>query len=315
MPTHDYEYPIDQCDVAPAQHESLKAYKVFRQKCLDDLFGDSDASVANQVHALARHSAVFKTLNEARRLEPVRAVNNALWELTACGYASVMTVGIRKLVDRNEDSVSVLCVLNYVERNSKLMTRENFVCSDGVPYDYEAVQKTWWQLMDWKKQGSRSIPTKGPQAWGTSEMMHQAFDMLSGVDKKENRTRADSVQLELLKRLKDSLSDSAIEGVRKLVDKVIAHADRSAASKDVFKQVTYNQIDKAFEKINRVASCVSALFYNAGFGNVLATPQLDVLENLDAPWASKLTMPLIQNYWDTLSSEMKSWTVGTARDF
>lgn len=260
MPTHDYEYPIDQCNVPPAQRESLKGYREFRQKCLDDLFGDSDTSVANQLHALAWDSAVFKTLNEARRLEPERAVNGALWELTASGYASLMTVGIRKLVDADKRSNSVSNVLNYVECNLKLMTRENFVCSDGVPYDYEAVQKTWWQLMDWKKQGSRSIPTKGPQAWGISEMMHQAFDMLSGVDKKEDRTRADSVQPELLKKLKDSLSDSAIESVRNLVRKVIAHADRSAASKDVFKQVTYNQIDKAFEKIVRVASCVSALF-------------------------------------------------------
>lgn len=315
MPTYDYEYPIDQCDVAPAQHESLKACREFRQKCLDDLFGDSDTSVATQLHALAWHSAVFKMLNEARRLEPERAVNGALWELAACGYASLMTVGIRKLVDADKRSNSVSNVLNYVECNLKLMTRENFVCFDGIPYDYEAVQQTEWPSTDWKEPGVRWMANKGPQAWRTSEMMHQAFDVLSGVNKKEDRTRADSVQPELLKKLRDSLSDSSIESVRKLVNKVIAHANRSATGKDVFADVTYNQIDQAFEKIVRVASCVSALFYNAGFGNVLATPQFDVFENLDAPWASKPTMPLLQNYWDTLSSSMESWTSGTSLDF
>ena len=310
MPVQNYEYQIEQCDVAPAQRKSLKTYREFRQSCLDDLFGDSDASIANQLHALAWHSAVFKTLNEARRLEPDRAVNGALWELAACGYAVLMTVGIRKLMDDDKKSNSVLSLLIYVERHSTLVTRENFVCFDGLPYDYEAVQQTAWQLSDWKNPGFNLSSTKGPQAWGTSEMMHKAFDALSGIDKKEDRTRTDEVQIELFNRLKRSLLDTNIESVKKLVNKVIVHADRRAMGKEAFAGVTYNQIDEAFEKIVRVASFVSTLFAS-GFGNVLATPQFDVLENLNSSWASKPTIPLLQDYWDTLSTSMDSWTSGT----
>lgn len=59
----------------------LAEYRLFRRKCLEYLRGDAPTSVMNQVHGLAWHTAVFRTLNEARRLETERAVNGAMWEL------------------------------------------------------------------------------------------------------------------------------------------------------------------------------------------------------------------------------------------
>jgi len=55
----------------------------------------------NQVQELAWHTATFRTLNEARRIEPDRAVNGAMWELMIAGYANLMTLGIRGLVDKD----------------------------------------------------------------------------------------------------------------------------------------------------------------------------------------------------------------------
>lgn len=99
----EYDYPVDQCDVPEVRRDALNEYRLFRRKCLEYMRGDSDTSVMNQVHNLTWHTAVLRTLNEARRIEPHREINGAMWELVTAGYASLMTLGIRRLVDRLQD--------------------------------------------------------------------------------------------------------------------------------------------------------------------------------------------------------------------
>jgi hypothetical protein len=72
-----YEYTVEQCDVPKVRRGALREYRQFRRKCLEYLRDDTNTSVMNQVHDLAWHTAVFRTLNEARRLEQDRAVNGA----------------------------------------------------------------------------------------------------------------------------------------------------------------------------------------------------------------------------------------------
>lgn len=70
MAIPQYDYEVEQCDVPEVRRKSLAEYRVFRQRCLDYMRGERPTSVMNQVHDLAWHTAVFRTLNEARRLEP-----------------------------------------------------------------------------------------------------------------------------------------------------------------------------------------------------------------------------------------------------
>lgn len=135
MNLREYEYPIEQCDVPAVRRPALTEYRLFRRKCLEYLRGNAPTSVMNQVHSLAWHTAVFRTLNEARRLEPERAVNGAMWELIGHGYASLMTLGIRKLVDRDPRTDSVRNVIAQIEKRPELLRREHFVCYDGLPFD------------------------------------------------------------------------------------------------------------------------------------------------------------------------------------
>lgn len=83
---------------------------------LEYLRGDADTSVMNQVYGLAWHTAVFRTLNEARRMEQDHPVNGPMWELLTTGYANIMTLGIRKLVDKHPDTDSVWNVIAQIER-------------------------------------------------------------------------------------------------------------------------------------------------------------------------------------------------------
>src|SRR5258708_35967653 len=86
-----------------------------------------------QVHGLAWHTAVYRTLNEARRIEPERVVNRAMWELLTAGYAKLMTLGIRRLVDKNPSTDSVWNVIAQIEKRPELLPRENFISFDGLP--------------------------------------------------------------------------------------------------------------------------------------------------------------------------------------
>lgn len=315
MMLRNYEYLIEQCDIPAVRHSSLAEYRTFRRKCLDYLIGEADTSVTNQIHGLAWHTAVFRTLNESRRLEPTRIVNGALWELTSTGYASLMSLGIRKLVDKDPRTDSVWNVIAAIERRPELLTREKYVCYDGIPYDYETVHQRHIDSLDYSgKANVRWIPTKGPEAWGTSELMHKAFDKLSETTGKRKRT--DKIKPSLLISLKNHLSHPAITKICTMTDRLIAHAERISKKNDAISIATYNDIDDALKEIVKVTSFLSSMFfYESSLGSVVPTPQFDVLEGLDAPWITTANLPLLHDYWSQLSSTMSDWTNSTADDF
>ena len=120
MSIPDYEYRVEQCDIPAVRQPALSEYRTFRRKCLEYMRGNASTSVMNQVHDLAWHTAVFRTLNEARRLESQKLVNGAMWQLITEGYASLMTLGIRRLVDKDPRTNSVSNVIAFVERRSEL---------------------------------------------------------------------------------------------------------------------------------------------------------------------------------------------------
>jgi hypothetical protein len=306
MGISDYEYPLEQCDVPAVRRNALQEYRKFRHRCLEYLRGDADSSVMNQVHGLAWHTAVFRTLNEARRLEPGRAVNGAMWELITEGYANLMALGIRRLVDKDPRTDSVWNVIAQVEKHPELLRRENFVCYDGLPYDYEAVFQRHINSGKFDSGGPRWLPTKGPEAWATSKLLHQAFDAMAGFPAK--RRRLEKAEPSILAALKADLEHETIKAVCIMADKTIAHAERLAETSDAIPTVTYNTIDQAMERIIRVASFLSAhFFYDAAFGSVVPVPQFNVLEALDQPWVNTESLPALHEHWDTLSNTMETW--------
>jgi len=311
----EYEYSVEQCDVPEVRWPALTEYRTFRRKCLEYMRGAADTSVMNQVHDLAWHTAVFRTLNEARRIEADRSVNSTFWELTTAGYASLMALGIRKLVDKDPRTDSVWNVIALVERRPELLTREKFICYDGLPYDYEAVQRRYIDSLDMSTGVHVGwIPTKGPDAWGMSEMMHKAFDRLSGNPKKRKRT--DNIQTSILVALRKRLSHPAIEKVCAMADRRVAHAERISKDSGAVPIATYNDIDAALQQVVYVANFLSSsFFYDAAFGSVVPTPQFDVLEALDQPWVTTDNLPVLHQYWHSLCASMDEWANSAYEEF
>ena len=316
MSIPEYQYSLEDCDVPEVRRGALGEYRTFRRKCLEYMRGAANTSVMNQVHDLAWHTAVFRTLNEARRLEPDRLVNGALWVLTTAGYASLMSLGIRKLVDKDPRTDSLWNVVALVERRPELLTREKFVCYDGLPYDYEAVHRDHIASLDIRNGVHVGwLPTSGPKAWAMSEMLHKAFDKLSGVSATKRR-RKDKIHPTVLTAVKEGLSHPAIEKVCILADRQIAHAERLSEFSDPISTTTYNDIDQALQQIVRVANFLStSFFYDAAFGSVVPTPQFDVLEALDQPWITTENIPALHKYWGELSDSIDAWAHGASEDF
>ena len=311
----EYEYPVEQCDVPDVRRAALVDYRVFRRKCLEYMRGNTDTSVMNQVHDLAWHTAVFRTLNEARRIEPQRAVNGAMWELLTAGYASLMTLGIRKLVDKNPKTDSLWNVIALVERRPELLTREKFICYDGLPYDSSAAYTEHVASLD-LSQGVHVgwISTKGPKAWATSETMHKAFDRLSGYPTKRKRT--DTIQSSVLLAAKECLAHHAIEKVCTMVDRLVAHAERVSEKSEAVPVATYNDIDEALRQIVRIANFLSSsFFYDAAFGSVVPTPQYNVLEALDEPWIGPKNLSALHTHWSEICAVMDAWANDTNGEF
>lgn len=124
---------VDADRAQTSNRKMLTVYRDWRCDTLERLQGSADSSVRNQITDLTWRTAVFRTLNEARRLEPTRSVNGALWELTTAGYANVMTLGIRRLVHKDPRVDSAWNVLDRISKRPELLTRELFVAHDGLP--------------------------------------------------------------------------------------------------------------------------------------------------------------------------------------
>lgn len=314
MSIRDYEYPLEQCDVPAVRRPVLAEYRLFRRKCLEYLRGDAPTSVMNQVHGLAWHTAVFRTLNEARRLEPERAVNGAMWELIGDGYASLMTLGIRKLVDRDPRADSVWNVIAQIEKRPELLRRENFVCYDGLPFDPQDAYVRHLQSNPIVLNRVSWHPTSGPEAWGIAQLLQHAFDALAGFPAK--RKRLDTVRPEILEKLKTRLTHESIEAVCDLADRSIAHAERISPEDTPVPLVTFNTIDTALKSIVQVASFISTHFFSdTAFGSVIPVPQFNVLEHLDAPWVDTAQLPALHQHWHELSTQLAGWTNAADEDF
>lgn len=307
MPIADYEFPVEQCDIPEIRRASLEQYRAYRRHCLEYLRGESPTSVMNQVYTLAWRTAVFRTLNEARRLEPERTVSGVFWELTTDGYVSLMSIGIRRLVDRDSRTDSLWTLITAAEKRPELLTREKYVCYDGLPFDNEAKQRKIYSNTDWSKHPRVEwLPTTGPDAWATSELLHKAFDKITSHTGK--RRRLDRINPGILARLKDALEHPTILRVCSLADTRIAHAERHAVADDAV-GASFNDFDTALGQIVKIANYLSTTFFNdAAFASIVPTPQFDVLEGLDAPWVTEENLDRLHKFWRELSSTMDAWT-------
>jgi hypothetical protein len=141
--------------------------------------------------------------------------------------ATTQVIAIRRLIEKPKSNpkwavISLRRILKDIEDNIDLITRENYICYDGLPYDYESVHKK--NLANLPRDGRDvhvgTLPTSGPEAWLTSKRAHRSFDRLSQVDP-ANRKRTDLIRSEIFEFLEIQIKKC--DGIKKYVDKFVAH--------------------------------------------------------------------------------------------
>ena len=306
-----YTHSINDLDIV--DKEKGEAFRKKRLYWMDCLNGEDPNSISRQIYSMLWDYSLFCTVNELRRIaangnQKSVGFNGPVIRLFDAGFVVTQSTGIRRLIEKPKKNpnlavISLRSLINDIEKNLDLITRENYVSYDGLPYDYESIQKKW--IVSAPKVGC--VATTGPDGWPMSERAHKNFDKLAKVDPK-NRKRTDTIKKEVLERLE--LEIIKCEDVKKYVDKFIAHAAAPETRTGLTKEqqgLTLDRLKETLKIIYAVASYLSGTFlWESSLGGV-PTPQFDHLKNLDKPWATEEALNTAHEKWNDFSKEVSTW--------
>lgn len=316
----EYRYPICDCDVR--DRERLEQYRRKRNEWID-LFEKDENSVCSQLQAMLWHQAVFHVVNESRRLAHASgkrsaSLNGMLNEFLDHGFVAIQALSIRKLLEQgatkpHRQIVSLRRLLDDVRQNRSLITREIYVCHDGLPYDSESAEAR--HMADVARtiaeQGSGPVfspmPAAGPEGFHVSKRLHEEFDQLAGTNP-SSRTRTDLIREGVFDRLDKKLDACRHKEFKLYADKLIAHAG-DAYSRTLADEINFSleRLRACHKTIYEVADFVACSLINGTAVGGFPIPQFDQLEHLDASWCSESQVEELRSHWDAYVSEVDSW--------
>ena len=301
----DYAYPVRQCDVATERHAALQSYRDKRRLWLSWIDEDEHHAIWQVLSSMVWTDVSFKAVTRFAMNDESNALNNMLLSQALIdGHVATQVLAIRRLIDDgNNDIISLRRLVKDLKRNFGLFTRENFVCFDGLPYDYEVVQQK--EMMERVGTGAFWGQTSGPGAHSASRMAHEQFDRLAGI-RAEDRRREDRLPTSLLATIEGWLDDCGADELAKWSHNYLAHAGGPESRKRIADlMVTANKITDAIKALARVAEAISAwlLFAGGRSNNLMPVAQFDPFEKLDTPIMRVGAVNDAHQLWDQLSKE------------
>jgi hypothetical protein len=306
----DYKYPISQCDIPAERHPALQSFRDKRRAWVSWISTDEHHAIWTELSSMVWVDVSFKILTHLALSSEDSALNNQLLaESLLNGNVATQVLSIRRLVDRrNDDIISLWRLVKDIDKNFNLITRENYVCYDGLPYDYERARLAWMT----ENSAGGWTPREGPLASAPSRALHRQFDTLMGIDPAK-RSREDRLPKSLLKTVGKWLDDSGADDLARWSHVYLAHAGGPEARKQIADlQVTANKITDAIKALSRVTEAISALLLgDAGRSNALMpTAQFDQFEKLDNPVMEAGGDDAARELWDQLANERDAYLSG-----
>lgn len=308
-PEFRYKTPIDQCDVV--DRKKLEAYRDKRYEWLSwyELRKGEPNTVQQQLFTMMFLDMEYRLLASARHGadQTFSAQSGLLAHFLDQGYVATQVLAIRKLLDGRKDVFSLRRLLQDISDHRQLITRENYVCHDGLPYDSEA-----WQS---QAQGVE-VQIWGIQAPGLgrflgSRVRHEMFDKLSGVPPAA-RQREDLIKVDIFAKLKNLLMNSTAEKIVLLSHKFFAHAatedSRGTLAFSGIKLTDVDEVQRAFVRVERAIT--DLLLFIAIARQVVPMPPLGMLNGLEHPYASTEAIKKMDTIWDQLAEERNQWAKG-----
>jgi hypothetical protein len=314
-----FRYAEEECDVFDKC--LLQQYREKRLQWIEWLRGNDKHSIWNQVSEITWRNAFFRTINDLRHhaIESPKEMvgfNGYVLSLFDSGFVTEQAAAIRRVTDKNSNRhgrgvVSLRRLLDDFIANRGLITREIFVCHDGLPYAYsQDEERRYIQSLPKSMNGATrcfSLPVEGPHAWSISELVHESFDLVSGVCPTE-RSRGDLIELDIFDGLVNHLD--ICRDVRVYASKFVAHAADSISSAnlaDSQRGVTLVQLEKCTKAIFQVMNFVSTQILWDSSLCPLSIPEHDHLENLDKCWIPTGQEVIARDFWNTHSRKIDNW--------
>lgn len=248
------------------------------------------------------------------------AANAPLYRYLLDGYLSFQYLAIRRLTDHYDPAkdkkqvkgVSSLSrLIDDMAAHSPLITRNAFVCVDGLPYDYtEALEREKAEALAAIRQHSEGDGWLGEPGIGAKSLQrHVVFDRLSGVAE-DHRQPTDTIAPDYWQQCRDALAEPELSRIKNFVDKYLAHAA------DESSRATLDDEDKkqSMQRIHHAQQCLIDLvqrltfdFYGTHFAMVPTDGEAQLLYNFAKPFvsaeiAAETYQELRQKVKDRLSS-------------
>jgi hypothetical protein len=311
-----YNFPVDRCDVF--DKAQLKDFRKKRAEWVDLLEKDHLHSVGRQLSSLVWQDAVFRLINEARRLQdpltPTSSMASIIVEALGEGYVTGLVLGVSRLTDPKEKSakrnvVSLRRVFEDIREHSDLMTREIFVCYDGCVYDPHKIPPP--SSSGPTPAGPVGFAVGGPRDFITPTRLHQHFDALSSVDP-ARRSRGDKISNAAFDKIEAIFSAPVIKKFRKLRNKVIAHAADATSRAELENEFGFT-LSEAEESLRLLCHAQHEVQINLLWNtssSVMPVPQFDIMEHMDKPFLRPEQMEALAPFWQELARLREAWSHG-----
>lgn len=308
-----FQFALEKCDV----HDciALAAYRDCRLRWLEWLSGDTHNSINRQLYGMMWDDAAFRALREARRFStkqhPNAAVAPMLAGLLDQGFVATQVLAIGRLVDGRKNVISLRRLLDDIEAHADLLTREIFVCHDGLPFDFDAAESAYWQREGLPASGEIvRLPVAGPDAFYSSRRAHEAFDRAAGT-KGSVRNRFDRLGPGAFAEIRKLLDAPEIELIVKLRHKFVAHAaDSVSISRAGIERfgIKLDQLEAAQKALLRAAQRIELDLLWGSCRGVVPVPQHDHFAHLDRPVVPAERIEELSAWWDGHCSSREAWT-------
>jgi len=307
-----YTYAVDQCDITTDNRSVLQSFRDKRRLWLSWIDSDEHHAIWQVLSSMVWTDVSFKTLTHfAINNDNTCLSNSLLGQALIDGHVATQVLAIRRLVDDgNSDIISLRRLVKDLKRSFALFTRENYVCFDGLPYDYEAVRQK--EMIEHVGKGAFWGERSGPRAHSTSQSAHEQFDKLAGIDPAK-RSRQDHMPLSLLTTIESWLDESGADEIAEWSHAYLAHAGGPIARNRIADQmVTANKITRAIKALARVTEAISALLLHASSrGNsLMPVAQFNPFEKLDKPIMQAGGEADGYKLWHQLSDERNNYLDG-----
>jgi hypothetical protein len=238
------------------------------------------------------HKAYGECETGARNLQKRRAPSEGLpismvnlWERS---YVEKQHMAIRRLVDRDCSGkvVSLFSLLDDIQNHTHLVTRENYVCYDGLPYD----------------RNSASTDRAAMEIAGR----HDAYDQLSRKSG-STRSRLDPVDDAYFKKTKDKFG--AFERVRNVVNRFIAHSALTRGGKSDIQyadiEEALREFDECYKGLMGIAKRISILIDEVI--KPVSCSNLRQFDGVDIPILTRDDHRRLDSYWGSREELIQKW--------